>query len=86
MTEVYMIYEVGFEGIYDTHGPYFNSDVAIEVLETMRAEYLEKAVGDDKWLYTERAKRLCLRRGSNGGGLVCVCREFGLGSDELILY
>lgn len=86
MTETYLVYEVGFEGIDDVHGPFSDSKEAVKFAKKLKADYTEKAVGDDEWWFSERAKRVCLRRGTDNKGFECVCGEFELGSGELVLY
>ena len=85
-TETYLVYEVGFEGINSVHGPFFDSRVAVKFAKKLKADYTKKAVGDDEWLFSEKAKRVCLRRGTDNKGFECVCGEFELGSGELVLY
>lgn len=86
MNEIYLVYEVGFEGIDEIRGPFFEAEEATKFVEGLRAEYIKKAVGDDKWWYSEKAKRVCLRRGNEEKRFECVCDEFDLGVGELVLY
>jgi len=86
MKESYLVYEVGFEGIDNIHGPFSDSKEAIEFVKKLKANYMKRAVGDDVWWFTEKAKRVCLRRGNNEKKFDCVCGEFELGEGGLILY
>jgi len=86
MSEVYLVYEVGFEGIDDIHGPFSNSKEAVEFAKKLKTDYMKRAVGDDEWWYSEKARRVCLRRGTDDKKFECVCGEFELGEGGLVLY
>jgi len=101
MTGIYIVVQVGYEGIESINRGFMTPDGAVtyynQLLKEIEAELTARWREDDflpeeqtadelKERIKGRQSRVCIRRGSETEEFKCVCKELGVGPDELILY
>lgn len=90
MTDIYLVIEVGFEGINTIYRGFLEPEKAVAYYKTL-VEEKEKEAGnaederEKRWI-SGSIKRLCIRRGSETQNFECVCGELDIGPGELVLY
>ena len=96
MTDIYIVIEVGYEGIEEIYRGFLNPYDAVEFVKKTKQDILndiEENGRDDfdkEWML-KRVQRLCVMKGDENHEFECVCKDLGvdkiLGIEgELILY
>ena len=102
MTEIYLVIEVGYEGIEGILRGFLDSKQALQfygeekkrILESKDKEYSLMDEEDNEIIHPgrgnqwrkRRADRLCIQKLSDTEEAKCVCRQLGIKTEELILY
>ena len=92
MTDIYLVVQVGYEGIDELYRGFLNPDDAVEfVKETKKniESHIEEEP-DRAWMIN-KVKRICVMKGDENHEFECVCSELGVDKildigGELILY
>jgi len=91
MTDIYLVIEVGFEGLKAIYRGFLDPDQAVDYYKTLVEEKEKEAAENaedelDMKYMLDSIKRLCIRKGSETEDFRCICGELGIGPGELVLY
>jgi len=101
MTEVYLILEVGYEGIDGILRAFLDPKQALQFYEEEKTRILESRdekyslmdvedneiihPGRGKYWRKQKAERLCIQKVTNTEQATCVCQELGLPPKEELI-
>ena len=92
MTDIYVVVQVGHEGIDELYRGFLNPEAAIEfVKETKKNIQAHVEEEPDREWMLNKIKRICVRKGDEHHEFECVCQELGVDKildieGELVLF